>query len=138
MVVQSQPTVTYTWDAANRLTQIQQALGRSMQHTANDHVSIRRWQPPHADVLSNGLTSTYAYDNANQLLSITYTHSSGAAIGNLTYTYDAGGHRTSVGEQPGECQYTGHRIGGSYDAINVWPSSTGSTLAYDGNGNSDE
>jgi RHS repeat-associated protein len=87
-------------------------------------------------VLSNGVTATYAYDNANQLLSVVYTQSSGTTIGNLTYTYDAGGHRTSVGGSLANVSIPATALGGSYDANNRLSQLNGSTLTYDGNGNS--
>jgi RHS repeat-associated protein len=54
----------------------------------------------------------------------------------LTYTYDAGGHRTSVGGSLANVSIPATALGGSYDANNRLSQLNGSTLTYDGNGNS--
>ena len=92
MTAQGQPVVTYTWDASNRLTQIQQAAGTINGNTPQTITfqydnGNRRTQT----VLSNGVTVAYTYDNANRILGIAYTQSDGPTIGNLSYTYDAAG-----------------------------------------------
>ena len=86
---QVKTAVTYTYDDANRLTQISQgsaivALGYD---AANRRTSL---------TLPNGIVVTYGYDAASHLTSLSYA-SGGTSLGNLVYTYDAAGRRTSIG-----------------------------------------
>lgn len=106
---------SYTWDAANRLT-------------------TKR--------LPSGITQTYAYDNADRLLSITIRRADGTQMEQVVYTYDAKGQRTSQTSGIGVVQET--PIEASYDNANRMTSLTVNpgtaqekryTLAYDDEGN---
>lgn len=93
-------TVTYSYDAAKRLTQITQAagLGGAVPATAQsvgfNYDSANRLT---GMTLPNGITATYGYDNASQLLSINYKKADATVIGDLAYSYDNAGQRTTTG-----------------------------------------
>jgi YD repeat-containing protein len=86
MTVLGQAPVAYTYDAADRLTQIQQ--GANVVMMAYDAAGRRT-----SLTLPNGVTTAYAYDAASRLTGLTYT-SGGNTLGTLTYAYDADGRRT--------------------------------------------
>ena len=135
MTTPVQGTLTYCYDAANRLTTImtgtncasptgvQAAYGYD---DANRRTSL---------TLANGVTTTYGYDNANQLTSLTYSKG-GNTLGTLTYGYDAAGRRNSQG---GTLARTGLptaiTAASTYNANNQLTAWNGKTLAYDANGN---
>jgi YD repeat-containing protein len=89
MSVSGQTAINYTFDNANRLTQISQGSGNVSFGYDNDS---RRTSL----TLPNGVSMNYGYDAASQLTSITYKNGS-TTIGNLTYAYDLAGRRTGVG-----------------------------------------
>src|SRR6476659_5973538 len=87
--VAGQPQVIYSYDNANRLTQIAQGtstVGFSYD-TANRRSTL---------TLSNGVNMTYTYDNDSRVTGITYKFNANT-LGNLTYSYDSLGRRTQVG-----------------------------------------
>jgi YD repeat-containing protein len=84
-----QRTLNYTWDNANRLTQI--AQGGSTVGFNYDNANRRTTL-----TLPNGVAMAYTYDNDSRVSGITYTAGS-TQLGNLTYAYDAAGRRTSSG-----------------------------------------
>src|SRR5712691_9651106 len=89
LTVPGQSVVNYTFDAANRLTQIAQGtttVGFSYD-AANRRATL---------TLPNGITATYSYDSASQLTGMTYTNGA-TPVGNLTYAYDNAGRRATVG-----------------------------------------
>ncbi|MGZ5095968.1 MAG: hypothetical protein ACXWCH_33065 [Burkholderiales bacterium] len=84
-----QSTVNYTWNNANRLTQI--AQGSSAVGFVYDNVNQRTTL-----TLPNNVTVAYTYDNDSRVSGMTYSAGS-TQLGNLTYNYDADGRRTSNG-----------------------------------------
>jgi YD repeat-containing protein len=89
MTVLGQPTVTYTYDNADRLTQITQGSA-TVSFTYDD--ATRRTSL----TLPNGVITEYAYDAASRLTGLTYKLGS-TPLGTLTYVYDANGNRTILG-----------------------------------------
>jgi len=89
LTVPGQSVVNYTFDAANRVTQIAQGsttVGFSYD-AANRRATL---------TLPNGIVTSYSYDSASQLTGMTYTNGS-TVLGNLTYSYDLDGRRTNAG-----------------------------------------
>jgi RHS repeat-associated protein len=142
----AQPTITYTYDTANRLTGITQAAGSLNNNVAQTitytyDAGNRRTQTK----LANGSTENYTYDLANQLTGIVYKKADGTTlIGDLSYTYDANGRRKSMGGSLARVAAplaTTNISTATYDANNrltKWGGTTAttqSTLSYDNNGN---
>jgi RHS repeat-associated protein len=135
MAVQGQPLVSYSWDDANRLTQVTQAAGTINGGTAQTitfqyDAANRRTQT----VLPNGVTVSYTYDNADELTEIDYVRSDTTVIGNITYTYDAAGHRTSIGGTLANVIIPTLSASATYDADNRLTQLNGVTQTYDANG----
>jgi RHS repeat-associated protein len=136
MTVLGQPTVSYTWDDANRLTQISQAAGTSNANVvqtvtfAYDNANRRI-----STALPNGIVVAYAYDDASQLTGITYTTSSAVLIGTLTYGYDAAGRRTTVGGTLANVLPGTAVSATTFDVNNRLTKWGAQTLTYDANGN---
>ena len=79
-------TSTYTYDAASRLTQLQQKDGRN--NPLDDYVyTYDAAGNLTSETLNGGTPTNYTYDATNQLTSDTTT----------TYSYDANGNRTMAG-----------------------------------------
>jgi len=129
MTVSGQPSpVVYSYDNANRLTQITQ--GSSVvgfgYDTSNRRTSL---------TLANNILVEYGYDAASRVTSITYKQNGTTVIGDLTYEYDKAGNRTKIG---GSWTRTGMPepiTTTSYDSNNRQLTFGDKTLAYDDNGN---
>ena len=80
--------VTYTYDNADRLTQI--AQGTSSAGFSYDNANRRSTL-----ALSNGVNVAYTYDNDSRVTGITYKYNTNV-LGDLAYTYDSLGRRTLV------------------------------------------
>jgi YD repeat-containing protein len=83
MTVTGQPTVNYTYDNANRLTQITQ--GAATVILAYDNAGRRA-----SLTYPNGVVTEYTYDAASRVTAIDYKQGT-TLLGNLTYQYDANG-----------------------------------------------
>lgn len=127
MTVAGQPTINYTYDNANRLTQITQ--GTSIVTLAYDDAGRRTTL-----ALPNGVITEYAYDAASQLTGLTYKKGT-AVLGNLTYEYDAGGRRTRVGGSLARTGLPQIVSATSYDAANRQTAFGSQSLTYDVDGN---
>ena len=127
MTVQGQPTVSYTYDTANRLTQINQ--GTTVVNFAYDAANRRT-----ALTLPNGVTVAYGYDQDSRVTGITYTAGS-TALGNLTYGYDAASRHTQMGGSFAQTNLPQPVTAASYDAGNELLQWGSTNLAYDSNGN---
>jgi RHS repeat-associated protein len=127
MTVTGQPTVTYTRDNANRLTQIQQ--GTDTVIFTYDNANRRS-----TTTLGNGILITYSYDNANQLVSIVYAKGQ-TTIGDLQYTYDNAGRRTMVSGSLAGSDLPTTVASAIYNANNQLTNWAGATLTYDLDGN---
>jgi RHS repeat-associated protein len=135
----AQPTVTYTWDDANRLTLITQAAGASNNNvvqtvgfTYDDANQVTR------TTYTGGQNINYTYTDAGEVQSITYKKADGTVIATGSYTYDAAGRRTSVsGDLATFVQSSGTDVTApTYNANNQLTKWTGTkTWTYDKNGN---
>ena len=132
-----QPTISYAWDKADRLTQISQAAGPVNGNVAQT-VSFtydkagRRTQTK----LANGSTVNYAYDAAGQTTAIAYKKADATVIGDLSYTYDLNGRRTSVGGSMARVNLPAADVAdATYDAANRLKTWGGKSYSYDANGN---
>jgi RHS repeat-associated protein len=127
MTVAGQLQVTYSYDNANRLTQIAQGtstVGFSYD-TANRRSTL---------TLSNGVNMSYTYDNDSRVTGITYKFN-GNTLGNLTYAYDSLGRRTQVGGSFAQTGLPGTVTSAMYDAANELTNWNGTPISYDLNGN---
>ena len=127
MTVFGQAAVNYTYDNANRLTQITQGTATVTigYDNANRRTSL---------TLPNGVVVAYGYDAASRVTGITYTQGM-TSIGNLTYTYDANGRRTSMGGSLAKVNLPAAITSATYNANNQLTNWNGTTLSYDLNGN---
>ena len=125
--VPGQPTLTYGWDNANRLTTLTQ--GAQVVSFTYDNAN-RRTQV----LLPNGIAMIYGYDNASQLTGITYRKGV-SVLGDLTYAFDNAGRRTSIGgsfartDLPAAIATTNHNAN---NQLTQWGAPA---LTYDLNGN---
>jgi YD repeat-containing protein len=119
--------VNYTYDNADRLTQISQATSNTSftYDNANRRVSL---------TLPNNVVVSYSYDHDSRLTGINYQFGS-AALGNLSYSYDQLGRRTQVGGSFARTGLPGGVTAAFYDAANEVTNWNGLTLSYDQNGN---
>jgi RHS repeat-associated protein len=135
MTVAGQTGVSYTYDNANRLTQISQ--GTSNAGIAYDNANRRT-----SLTLSNGVTVAYCYDNDSHVTGLRYNNGSAAAcpngsvnLGNLTYAYDAAGRRTQMGGSFARTGLSQPVVSGLYDSANQLLQWNGQLFSYDLNGN---
>ncbi|MEK8035060.1 RHS repeat-associated core domain-containing protein, partial [Ideonella sp. DXS29W] len=131
-----QPLVTYTWDDADRLRQIEQAAG-----PANGNVKqVIKLDPDDAGrrlktTLSNGSTMNYTWDDASQLKAIVFKKADDTVIGDLTYGYDGAGRRTSIGGSMARMNLPTAEVSAQYDANNRLKQWGAAAFQYDNNGN---
>ncbi len=123
-----QVPVNYTWDNADRLTQIAR-VGLNSAVYGYDNADRRT-----SLQLPNLVNITYGYDDANRLTGLTY---SGLVGGNqsLTYTYDPAGNRTIMGGSWARTLLPDAIPSASYDAANRQLTLGTKTMTYDFNGN---
>ncbi|MDP1624658.1 MAG: RHS repeat-associated core domain-containing protein [bacterium] len=81
-------TVTYTYDAGNRLTTVN-GLSSTVDYAYDAADRLTGVSRP------NGVSTTYTYDNANRLLALAHTLS-GQNLALYQYMYDAAGNRTQA------------------------------------------
>ena len=127
MTVAGQPAVGYTYDLADRLTQIAQST--STVGFSYDNANRRSTL-----TLPNGVTVAYSFDAASQLTGLTYSLGQ-TTLGNLTYGYDGAGRRAIVG---GSFARTGLPLAlssATYNANNQLTQWGTAALTYDLNGN---
>ena len=127
MTVAGQPTGTYTYDNANRLTQITQ--GANLVTIGYDDADRRA-----SLTLPNGNNVVYSYNAASELLSLTYKQGA-TVIGDLTYTYDAAGNRIKQGGSFARSTIPPALATASYNVNNQQTTFGTNTLTYDFNGN---
>jgi RHS repeat-associated protein len=127
MTVLGQPTVNYTYDNADRLTQITQ--GSATVSMAYDNANRRT-----SLTLPNGVVTEYAYDAASRLTGLTYKLGS-TPLGTLTYSYDANGNRTVLGGTWARTGLPTTLASATYNAANHQLTFGSMTLTYDLNGN---
>jgi YD repeat-containing protein len=127
MTVAGQPQVSYSYDDANRLTQI--AQGTTTVGFGYDEINRRT-----SLALSNGVNIAYAYDNDSRLTGITYNFGANT-LGDLSYSYEELGRRTQVGGAFAQTGFPSPVAATSYDAANELTNWNGTAISYDPNGN---
>jgi len=127
MQVAGQAQVGYTFDNANRLTQIAQGtstVGLTYDN-ANRHSTL---------TLPNGIVATYSYDNDSHLTGISYALNSNP-VGVLNYGYDAIGMQTSISGSMARMGLPQPMPSAAYDGGNELLAWNESAFSYDSNGN---
>jgi RHS repeat-associated protein len=125
--VPSQTRITYAWDAASRLTQIQQG---DQVVTFNYDSGDRRTLL----TLPNGASTEYQYEAASRPAVLIYRNAL-AELGRLTYTYDTAGNRARVGGSFAATLLPSSLESSTYDAANRQIAFGSKTLTYDDDGN---
>ncbi|MGC1191584.1 MAG: RHS repeat-associated core domain-containing protein, partial [Candidatus Binatus sp.] len=127
MTVVGQPTVSYGWDNANRLTGITQ--GTTSIPFGYDNANRKSTM-----TLPNGILLTYTYDNDSRVTAMTWTLA-GNPVGDVEYAYDAD---SRVIQKTGSFAQTGLPqavTGNAFNAANEMTSFNGTPQTYDANGN---
>ena len=126
MTVAGQPAVNYTYDNANRLTQISRgtATVSIAYNNANRRTSL---------TLPNGVITEYSYDAASQLTGLVYKYGMNT-LGNLSYSYDATGRRTAAGGSYARTGLPQAVTSVTYNVANQQTVFAGQSLTYDLNG----
>jgi YD repeat-containing protein len=127
MTVAGESAVNYTWDNANRLTNITQ--GSSSVGLAYDNANRRTTL-----TLPNGVTVSYTYDLDSHVTGLTYAMGS-TQLGNLTYVYDADGRVSTKGGSLAAVTLPAAVSGNTFNAANEMTAFNGTALSYDANGN---
>jgi RHS repeat-associated protein len=127
MTVAGQPTVNYTFNAANRLTAMTQ--GSSIVQTGYDAANRRTTL-----TLPNGIVTSYGYDAASGLAGMTYSFGS-TLLGSLGYGYDLSGKRTSMSGSFARTGVPNAVSVTSYNANNQLTTWGTANLFYDADGN---
>ncbi|MEW6581547.1 MAG: RHS repeat-associated core domain-containing protein [Actinomycetota bacterium] len=127
MTVTGQAPTGYTWDEADRLTQLTRgplSVGKAYDN-AGRLASV---------TLPNGVTETYGYGPASHLASIGY-QGPAQTLGDLAYGYDKDGRRSRVSGSYARSDVPPALSSASYDPANRITTRAGATFAYDANGN---
>ncbi|WP_162125793.1 RHS repeat-associated core domain-containing protein [Pseudoxanthomonas wuyuanensis] len=125
----SQAQVVYDYDAAGRLTSIQQ--GTEVIHYVYDAIN-RVTQM----TLPNGVSTGYAYNDANQLTGQAYLKADGTSLGDLGYGYDSSGRLIAqTGTFASSLLPSASSTPSTFDDNHRQIGWNGQTLSYDANGN---
>jgi RHS repeat-associated protein len=127
MTAVGRPTMSYSWDNANRLIGITQ--GSTSIPLGYDNADRRT-----SLTLPNGIVLTYTYDNDSRVTAMTWKVS-GNPVGDLEYSYDAD---SRVIEKTGSFAQTNlpqSVSGNTFNAANEMTAFNGAPLTYDANGN---
>jgi len=127
MTVAGQPSVSYTYDDANRPIQITQ--GSAAVAFSYDAGGRRT-----SLTLPNGITTVYNYNASSQLTGISYQLGA-TTLGDLNYTYDNAGRRTSVGGSYARTNVPTPLASGTHNANNQLTQRGSTSFTYDANGN---
>ncbi len=127
MTILGQQPVSYTFDPANRLTQITQGSSSTLLNydNANRRSTL---------TLPNGVLLQYSFDTASRLTNMVYSFGS-SVLGDLAYSYDAAGRRTQVGGSLARTGLPQPVTSAAYDAANELNQWNGVNLSYDQAGN---
>ena len=127
MHVAGQTIVNYTFDAANRLTDIVQ--GSIAVHQDYDDANQL------TDVqLPGSVSENFTEDTAGQVTGVTYKQGA-TTLGDLQYAYDTSGRRVGIGGTWSRVSLPAAVSGLTYDSANRLNSWGGHSLSYDANGN---
>ncbi len=132
------PDVTYTWDDAGRLVNINRSIGGTAKDFAIAYDAGGRRSTLQVPLYRKKgkwkyLTTTYGFDIANRLTSLLHENPTGT-IDSFAWSYDANGNRDSV-NQSATIPLAAPVASASYDEANEMLTQDGATLSYDENGN---
>jgi RHS repeat-associated protein len=127
MTVVGQPTVSYSWDNADRLTGITQ--GSTSIPIAYDNADRRTTL-----TLPNGIILAYTHDADSHVTGMTWTLA-GNPVGDLEYGYDADGRVIQKTGSLAQTNLPQPVTGNTFNAANEMTSFNGTALTYDANGN---
>jgi RHS repeat-associated protein len=132
------PDVTYTWNDAGRLININRSIGGSSKDFAITYDAGGRRNTLQVPLFKKKgkwqyLTTTYGFDIANRLTSLLHENPTGA-IASFAWNYDANGNRDSV-NQSTTIPLAAPVASASYDEANEMLTQDGATFSYDENGN---
>lgn len=127
MTVVGQPQVVYTYDNANRLTQVHQ--GTSTVTIGYDDADRRT-----SVTYPNTNKIEYLYNAASELTTVTYKKGT-TTLGTLTYTYDLAGNRIKTGGTFARSNLPPALTTTNYNANNQQLTFGTTTETYDLNGN---
>ncbi|HEX5685597.1 MAG TPA: RHS repeat-associated core domain-containing protein [Ideonella sp.] len=133
----ARPLITYTWDKANRLRQIDQAAGapngNAPQVIKFDYDDANQRTKT---TLANGASVNYKWDDAGQLESIRYRKADDSLMGEIVYGYDGDGRRISANGNMARVNLPEANVTDmQYDANNRLKRWAGKDFSYDDNGN---
>jgi YD repeat-containing protein len=128
MTVVGQPSVSYSWDNANRLSSITQ--GSTAIPFAYDSANRRSTL-----TLPNGIVLAYTYDNDSRVTAMTWTLA-GSAYADLEYQYDADGRVTQkTGGLYSQTNLPTAVSNNTFNAADEMTAFNGTPQTYDPNGN---
>jgi len=127
MTVVGQPTVSYGWDNANRLT-------GTTQGTRSIPIAYDNANRKHTLTLPNGILLTYTYDNDSRVTAMTWALGS-TAVGDLEYQYDADSRVTQKTGSFAGTKLPAAMTGNTFNAANEMTAFNGTPQTYDANGN---
>jgi RHS repeat-associated protein len=127
MTVVGQPSMSYSWDNANRLTGIIQ--GSTSILFGYDNANRRSTL-----TLPNGIVLRYAYDANSRVTQMTWTLT-GNAVGDLEYSYDADNRVIQKSGSFAQTQLPVAMTGNTFNTANEITVFNGTPLTYDANGN---
>ncbi len=120
--------LNYTYDDAGRLSRLADGTGKEIISYGYDtNGRLNR------EDKGNGTWTTYAYDDAGQLLELVNFAKDGGVLSRFAYTYDANGNRTSMTTLAGRTAYGYDRIGQLTSV--TFPDGRVVAYAYDAAGN---
>lgn len=90
LIDQDNGETLYTYDDANRLTAITNALGETTSYIYDGAGRLLEKQ------LANGTKTLYSYNNADQLVTLTNARSDESIISQYQYTYDSVGNKATA------------------------------------------
>lgn len=133
MTVLDQPTVNYTYNFNNVLTDIDTIINGASKnfHIQPDSLSRRDYV-----TYPNGVTTDYSfYDDASRLLDLRHLDPTSAVLESLTYTYDPNGNRTSMDRPSVNPQVPSPASSITYNGANQMLTFNTTNIVYDDNGN---
>jgi RHS repeat-associated protein len=124
--VAGQPEVVYSYDEADRLSDISGQGHVGLAHDAAGRVT--------STTLSDGISENYTFDNASELTAINYKLG-GTTLGDLNYAYDAAGDRSAAWGSFARMSEPGAFASATYNADDELTGVNGQGHEYDADGN---
>jgi len=123
-------TVTYGYDALNRMQSVADWLGGMAGYRYDAAGNLAAADNP------NGTQSAYAYDDAERLIQLAYSKPDDSVLASYNLTLDAAGNRTAVDQSaPLAAVLAADAKVYDYDPANRVTAENGHSLSHDANGN---